>query len=128
MAEEVVHALLLVGWAILLAFATTVLFRRSILSFRYWLGWLALAGLQLVAALAAVIAPSGTRFAGLKPIEWVGVSFVAVSLLVAVQLSISISGHQRALVTLSQECAELRMRIEELESGESTSNSGGPAV
>lgn len=115
MADEVVQGLLLVGWAMLLALATTALFRRSILSFRYWLGWLALAALQLVAALVAVLAPRDVEVLGLSPVSWVAVGFVAVSLLVAVQLSISISGQQKMLVTVGQECAELRSRIEMME-------------
>ena len=115
MSQELIHALLLSGWALLLGIAATVLFRRSLISFRYWLGWLVLAALQLIAALVAGVVSRDLSYFGIGAVGWVVVAFVAVSLFVAVQLSISISGHQRMLVTIAQECALLRLRVEELE-------------
>jgi hypothetical protein len=122
-----VHGLLLVGWSVLLGLTATALFRRSMLSFRYWMGWCVLALSQLVAALFAVAAPRDAKWFGINPVGWVMVAFVAIGLSVAVQLSISISGHQRMLVTLAQECAELRLRVEELEGSSLVADNSSPA-
>jgi cell division protein FtsB len=53
------------------------------------------------------------------------VLFLLVNLLIAVQLSISISGHQRQITELAQESAELRRRVEVLE-GALTPDPGNP--
>lgn len=116
MAENVTQALLLALWAVAFTAAITVAFVRGLLSFRYWVGWLVLAVVQLGVSVVVAILPSDRELLGLSPIALGLAAFQFITLLVAVQLSISISGHRRMHTAVAQECAELRYRVERLES------------
>ena len=115
MADNVTQGLLLGLAALAFLGATTVAFLRSLLSFRYWVGWLVLGGVLLVTSFVAAVVPREWDVLGLRFVDVAFAAFQFVILLVAVQLSISISGHRRMLTSVAQECAELRYRVETLE-------------
>lgn len=115
-AHSVVQGVLIAVGALVFALVVTVVFRRSLVSFRYWFGWLAVAAVLLVAGVVLAVLPDDVHVIGFSALQVGGVLFLLVNLLIAVQLSISISGHQRQLTELAQDSAELRRRIEVLES------------
>jgi hypothetical protein len=115
MADNVTQGLLLGLAAIAFLVATTVAFLRSLLSFRYWVGWLVLGVVLLVMSFVVAVVPREWDVLGLRFVDVAVAAFLFVILLVAVQLSISISGHRRMLTSVAQECAELRYRVEMLE-------------
>lgn len=115
-ANSVIQGVAIAVAAVVFAVIVTVAFRRTLVSFRYWFGWLAVAGVLLAAGIVLAALPDDGRLFGFGPLQ-IGVAlFLLVNLLIAVQLSISISGHQRMITELAQESAELRRRIELLES------------
>ncbi len=114
-AESVVQGVLIAVAAVVFAGVVTVAFRRTMVSFRYWFGWLAVAGVLLAAGVILAALPDDVRLFGFGPLQIGGVLFLLVNLLIAVQLSISISGHQHQITSLAQDAAELRRRIERLE-------------
>jgi hypothetical protein len=94
--------------------------RRGKLSLRYALGWMGVCVLLFVAALALAIAGGVSKSLPLTPtglLAGMGFSFV---LLVALQLSISLSGHQEAIRELSEANALLEERLARVERRERT--------
>ncbi len=94
------------------AVVVTLAFRRSLLTMRYWLGWLAICVVIAAGGSFVLVLPASSRFVGISPIGWGGISAGLLLLALSIQLSISISGQSRMLVTLAQECAELRQRLD----------------
>ena len=124
--DSAVHGMVLVIVAAVFAVVVTFAFRRGMISFRYWFGWLAIATVLAVVGIVLATLPKGWEVFGLRPVE-LGVSaYLLVSLLVSVQLSVSISGHQRYLTTLAQEVAALRRRLDVLEDGSAGAGAGEP--
>ncbi len=115
LSNSVVQGVLIAVAAVIFAVVVTVVFRRSMVSFRYWFGWLAVASVLLAAGVVLAVIPDDVHLIGFSQIQIGAVLFLLVNLLIAVQLSISISGHQRQITELAQESAELRRRIEVLE-------------
>ena len=128
MENTTIVALLIGAWSLVFAAVTTVLFIGTKISFRYWLGWLALAFAQLVLSVLMFVLHDEALILGISPDGVAVAAFATISLAVSVQLSISISGHQRMLLTLGQECAELRLRIEQLEGVSEPSPASDPAI
>ena len=124
-ANSVVQGVLIAVAAVIFAAVVTVVFRRSLVSFRYWFGWLAVASVLLAAGVVLAVIPDDVHLIGFSQIQIGVVLFLLVNLLIAVQLSISISGHQRQITDLAQESAELRRRVEVLE-GALTPDPGNP--
>ena len=124
-ANSVVQGVLIAVAAVVFAAVVTVVFRRSLVSFRYWFGWLAVASVLLAAGVVLAVIPDDVHLIGFSQIQIGAVLFLLVNLLIAVQLSISISGHQRQITELAQESAELRRRVEVLE-GALTPDPGNP--
>ncbi len=89
--------------------------RRSLLSLRYALGWMAVSVLLVVAGIL-LIAVGGLSdslpFTPTGLLAAVGLAFV---LAITLQLSISLSGHQDAIRELSEANALLEERVNELE-------------
>ena len=105
MSKEVAQGLVIAATSALLGLGVYLLARRQFLSFRYTAGWLALFG---VGALSSALLPAAEPFARLIQVTpGVIVSAGAVLTLVGicVQLSISISGLQEQVRTLSEEIA-----------------------
>lgn len=125
LSNSVVQGVLIAVAAVIFAAVVTVVFRRSLVSFRYWFGWLAVASVLLAAGVVLAVIPDDVHLIGFSQIQIGVVLFLLVNLLIAVQLSISISGHQRQITELAQESAELRRRVEVLE-GALTPDPGNP--
>lgn len=91
-----------------LAALVTFLFHRSLLSLRYWVGWMFTAACMALGSVLALV--SGTK----SDWYWTVPLVVAapVLLLISVQLSVSISGHRRLIIRLAQEVAELASRLD----------------
>jgi len=112
MSTQVVQAVLVVVAALVFAVAVTVVFRRTLVSFRYWLGWLTVSAVLVAAGVVLAVVPEDSRVGGLSPLTLSMVFFLLINLLIAVQLSISISGQARMISALAQDVTDLRRRIE----------------
>ena len=86
-----------------------VLARGARLSFRYALGWLLL---FVPGFLSVVLLPSTetlSKALAITPAALLAVSFMTVLVAICIQLSISISGLQEQVRSLSEEVAQLRL-------------------
>jgi hypothetical protein len=89
--------------------------RRRLLSLRYALGWMAVSALLLVAALVLALVGGVSESLPFTPtglLSAMGISFL---LLITLQLSISLSGHQEAIRELSEANALLEERLTRVE-------------
>ncbi len=105
MSKEIAQGLILGASSALLGLGVYLLARRQMLSFRYTAGWLALFG---VGALSSALIPAAEPLASLiqvTPGVIVSAAGVLTLLGICVQLSISISGLQEQVRTLSEEIA-----------------------
>jgi Uncharacterized conserved protein (DUF2304) len=92
--------------------------RRGKLSLRYALGWMGVSALLIVAALVLAVAGGVSTSLPLTPtglLAALGFSFL---LLIALQLSISLSGHQEAIRELTEANALLEERLARVEQRE----------
>jgi hypothetical protein len=89
--------------------------RRRLLSLRYALGWMAVSALLLVSALVLALVGGVSESLPFTPtglLSAMGISFL---LLITLQLSISLSGHQEAIRELSEANALLEERLTRVE-------------
>ncbi len=115
MSQQVVHAVELAVASVVFAAVVLRLGRRGRISFRYTMGWLVLAAIGIFAALIVPIVEPLAEWLRLSPTAFlVAVASVA-SAALFVQLTISISGTQRRVDSLTQENALLRERVARLE-------------
>ena len=113
--DSVIQGVAIAVGGVLFAGVVTATFRRTMISFRYWFGWLAVALVLIVAGVVLAVLPNDAEVFGLRPLQQGAVLFLLVNLLIAVQLSVSLSGHEKMITTLAQDNAELRRRVELLE-------------
>jgi hypothetical protein len=104
------------GAAFSLVFVLSIyrLGRKQKLSFRYTTGWMALG---LIGITAGILIPLAGRVAGylnVTPAALIGIGAVILLLVLCVQLSISISGLQEQVRTLTENSAMLRYEIEQM--------------
>jgi hypothetical protein len=86
--------------------------RSQKLSFRYTVGWLALCGMGIFAGLLVPVIDPISNALKLSPAALVAVGAILLLVLICIQLSISISGLQSQVRRLTEECADLRLRLE----------------
>lgn len=86
----------------------TFLFRRAMLSMRYWAGWLFTAACMAFGSALTLVFGTQRDWYWSVPL----VVAAPVILLISVQLSVSISGHRRLIIRLAQEVAELTGRLD----------------
>jgi hypothetical protein len=89
--------------------------RRQLLSLRYALGWMGVSAVLVVAAVALVVFGGISKSLPITPtglLAAVGLAFV---LMITLQLSISLSGHQEAIRELSEANALLEERVARVE-------------
>jgi hypothetical protein len=84
------------------------LFRRGQLSFRYTMGWMAVASFGVLAGLFVPVVEPLADFLGLSAAALLGLAALVFVTALSIQLSISISGLQRQIRTLTEEVARLR--------------------
>jgi hypothetical protein len=89
-------------------FVVARLFRRGQLSFRYTIGWMVVASLGVLAGLFIPIAEPLADVLGLSAAALLGLAALVFVTALSIQLSISISGLQRQIRTLTEEVARLR--------------------
>src|SRR3954454_16952833 len=107
--------LLSVAGGLILLASTVRLVRRQYLSIRYGLGWMAVSVLAIVGAPLLVLFSSKVTALGFTPTGFSLGILGAFLGLVCLQLSISLSGVQRALQDLSESTGLLEQRLRELE-------------
>jgi hypothetical protein len=115
MSHVTIQAFLLAGGAVAMFLIVFELSRRGLLSLRYALGWMSVFALLVVAAVVIGLAggvSSSLPFTPTGFIAAVGLTFLT---LIALQLSISLSGHQEAVRELSEATALLEERLARVE-------------
>ena len=90
--------------------------RQGRLSFRYTLGWIGVAGLGMLSGLFVPLVEPIAKALGLSPGALLGLTALLFVTVIAIQLSISISGLQRQVRTLAEDLA--RRRQDEDEDGD----------
>jgi uncharacterized protein DUF2304 len=92
-----------------------VLARRRLISFRYMLGWIALSFIGVLgAALTPLVEPVAETF-GMSPTGVLLAGATVVLLVIALQLSVSVSGLQMQVRDVAEAHALLARRLQELE-------------
>ena len=99
-------------------FIVFALSRRGLVSLRYALGWMAVSALLLIAALGLAIVGGVSDSLPLTPTGLLSAVGLAFLLAIALQLSISLSGHQEAIRELSEASALLEERLARVEERE----------
>lgn len=110
----IARQMLVAGFVGLMLFANVArLSRRGRLSFKYTIGWLVVAVIGILfGLLVSVISPVADAL-GVTPSAFLGLSAIGFILVITVQLSISISGLQQQVRTLSEELGRLNLKIEQ---------------
>jgi len=104
---------------LLILFIVVRLSRRGQLSFRYTIGWIGVASFGLMAGLFVWIVEPLADLLGLSAAALLGLGVLLFLTVIAIQLSVSISGLQRQVRTLVEEIAEIEFRFR---SGNNKSN------
>lgn len=85
--------------------------RRGQLSFRYTVGWIAVASIGILGGLMIPLAEPAADALGLSAAALLALVALVFFMLIAIQLSISISGLQKQTRALTEEVARLRHEI-----------------
>jgi len=85
--------------------------RLGLLSFRYTVGWTAVASIGILGGFMTRLAEPVAKALGLSAAALLALLALAFFVLIAIQLSISISGLQKQNRTLTEEVARLRHDI-----------------
>jgi hypothetical protein len=92
--------------------------RRGLLSLRYALGWMGVSALLVIAAIVIGLVGGIGQTLPFTPTGLIAVVGLAFLLLITLQLSISLSGHQEAIRELSEANALLEERLARVEQHE----------
>ena len=111
MSKYALQAITVATASIMIAAMVLVLARRQRLSFRYTIGWLLFLGLGAVSALVLPAAQPIAGALGVTPGVVVSSLAVVALLAICIQLSVSISGLQEQVRSLSEESALLRTDV-----------------
>ena len=118
MTNLAIQSLFLAGGAVVMFSIVFALSRRGLLSLRYALGWMAVSTLLGLAAIViALIGGIGKSFP-FTPTGLIAVVGLGFLLMITLQLSISLSGHQEAIRELSEANALLEERLARVEQHE----------
>ena len=115
MTQTTAHAVELAVASVVFAGVVLRFGRLGRISFRYTMGWLALAALGVFAALLVPVVEPFADWLRLSPTAFLVAVASVGSAALFVQLTISISGTQRKVDSLTQENALLRERVARLE-------------
>jgi hypothetical protein len=108
MEPAVSQALLAAAIGLIILVIVVRLSRRGQLSFRYTLGWIGVASVGILAGLFVRLVEPTAEMLGLSAAALLALIAVVFYMLIAIQLSISISGLQKQHRTLTEEVARLR--------------------
>ena len=98
---------------LVMAVSIYMLARRGRLSFRYTVGWLVLCLFGITAGALVQIVQPLAEMLKVTPAALLSISAVFLILAICVQISISISGMQEQIRRLTEEAAEIKLRLEE---------------
>jgi hypothetical protein len=104
----------------LVLISVVMLYRRRQLSFRYAVGWTLVATLGILSGVFVWAVEPIAGSLGLSSAALLGLAAFVFVTLIAIQLSISISGLQRQLRTVAEEVARLRLKYHSGTSHESS--------
>jgi len=93
--------------------------RRGRLSFRYTVGWLVLCLFGITAGASVQVVQPIAEKLKVTPAALLSIGAIFLLLTICVQFSISISGMQEQIRRLTEEAAEIKLRLEEHQSQES---------
>jgi hypothetical protein len=113
MSKEIVQSIVIGVSSALLGLGVYLLARRQVLSFRYTVGWLSLLALGVLSSVLLPVASPLADLIGVTPGVVVSAVGVLTLLAICVQLSISISGLQEQVRTLSEEIALHRVEADQ---------------
>src|SRR5262245_56063332 len=115
MSNVTIQAFLLAAGALVMFLIVFELSRRGLLSLRYALGWMSVSVLLLVAALVIGLPGGISSSLPFTPTGFIAAVGLGFFMLIALQLSISLSGHQEAIRELSEAVALLEERLGRME-------------
>lgn len=108
------QALLVGTGAVLFCGIVLVLANRRLVSLRYALGWTAIAGIGILGALVTPLIEPVADLFGMSPTGVLLAGATSVLLVIALQLSVSVSGLQSQLREVAEAVALLDGRVKEL--------------
>ena len=112
MSQQTLQLIEIAVVALLFAVGIVRLARLQLISFRYTVGWLALAVVALLAGVLIPLVGPIARILQVDEFTLVAAAAVILLLLVCIQLSISISGLQRQVRKIAEELALSRTKEE----------------
>jgi len=115
MTNLAIQSSLVAGGAVVMFAIVFALSRRGLLSLRYALGWMGVSALLVVAAIVIGLVGGIGKTLPFTPTGLIAVVGLAFLLLITLQLSISLSGHQEAIRELSEANALLEERLTRVE-------------
>ena len=115
MSQELAQRLELVVGCIAFGLLVIWFSRKSLISFRYTSGWLALCGLGVFSSFLIPTFGPAARFFKLSPTVFLICIAGAGTALLFLQLTVSISGTQKQVNKLAEENALLREKLERVE-------------
>ena len=118
MSNLAIQSLLVAGGAVAMFSIVFALSRRGLLSLRYALGWMAVSTLLVLVAIAIGLIGGVGKTLPFTPTGLIAVVGLGFLLLITLQLSISLSGHQEAIRELSEANALLEERLARVEQHE----------
>jgi hypothetical protein len=118
MSDVSIQALLVGAGAVVMFSIVFALSRGGLLSLRYALGWMAVSVLLAVAAIVIGLIGGIGKSLPFTPTGLIAVVGLGFLTLIALQLSISLSGHQEAIRELSEANALLEERVARVEQHE----------
>jgi uncharacterized membrane protein YfcA len=104
---------------VVMASSIYMLARRGRLSFRYTVGWLVLCLFGITAGASVQVVQPIAEKLKVTPAALLSIGAIFLLLTICVQFSISISGMQEQIRRLTEEAAEIKLRLEEHQSQES---------
>ncbi len=122
MTDTSTQSLLVAVGAVFMFSIVFALSRRGLLSLRYALGWMAVSMLLLLAAIVIALVGGVGKSLPFTPTGLISAVGLAFLLLITLQLSISLSGHQEAIRELSEANALLEERLSRVEHHERDEN------
>ena len=118
MSQSTIQTLIATVAGVAMATAIYFLDRRGRLSFRYTVGWLVLCLFGITAGASVQIVQPIAKVLKVTPAALLSIGAVFLLLAICVQISISISGMQEQIRRLTEEAAEMKLRLEEHQSKE----------
>ena len=118
MSQGAIQTLIATIAGVVMATSVYMLARRGRLSFRYTVGWLVLCLFGITAGASVPIVQPVAENLKVTPAALLSIGAIFLLLAICVQFSISISGMQEQIRRLTEESAEIKLRLEEHQSKE----------